>query len=155
MSQAIQEAVNSDDGNPALLDTATGALSRIAFTLRLEEAAALSARLGHRLSLVRVDLREPYALCDAYGPHAVDTILAATVDRMWELARRSDTVARIGPARLAVLLPATDEAGAALYLDRLLPVLGEPFCLNAEPVGVNFEVSTMAVLPGQSAGLLM
>ena len=143
--QAIQDALHRGDGNPALLDTATGALSAIAFTMRVEEAASLAGRLGHGLSVVTIDLRRPQELLDRYGPHAVDTVLSAIVDRLWELARRSDTVARVGAARLAVLLPATDRDGADLYVARLVPVLADPYQLAGEPVEVRVDVTVTGV----------
>jgi diguanylate cyclase (GGDEF)-like protein len=147
MSGVLHGALQSDDGNPALLDTATGALSRVAFTLRLEEAAALAARLGHGISVVLVDLSEPSQLCAQHGPHAVDLVLAEMVDRLWGIARRSDTVARIGPARLAVLLPATDRPGAELHAARLQAWFGaRPYVLPAGPARVRFEISVVGVL---------
>ncbi len=155
MSQTLDKAIHSDDGNPALLDTATGALSRTAFILRLEEAAALAARLGHGLALVCLDLREPKALCAAHGPHAVDAILAQAVDRLWDRARHSDTVARIAPARLAVLLPATDQVGAELYASRLLPALRAPYRLDGAAVQAGFDISVTGVSSAEAASRLL
>lgn len=149
MTYTIGDALRSGDGNPALLDTATGALSRAALILRLEEAAALATRLGHGVSIVVLDLGRPWALCDAYGPAAVDTVLAGIVDRLWDLARRSDTVARIGPARLAVLLPATERAGAELYASRLLPRLTRAV-YQVGDAGVRVRLSVCVV--GAEAG---
>ncbi|MFN8555819.1 MAG: hypothetical protein U0531_00180 [Dehalococcoidia bacterium] len=79
MSRAIVRALAIGEGNPALLDTATGALSREAFTLRVEEAAALAGRLGHAVSIVRIELSRPGDLRSRYGAESVDALLAEMV----------------------------------------------------------------------------
>ncbi len=146
---AIQEAMQRGDGNPALLDTATGALSAIAFTMRVEEAVALANRLGHGLSIVTIELRRPRELVAHFGATAVDSVLSIIVDRLWELARRSDTVARAGPQRLAVLLPATDRDSADLYVARLMPVLADPYHVDGQPVEVQVDVVVTGVTTGE------
>lgn len=120
---SIEGAIHTGEGNPALLDTATGALSRAAFTLRLEEAIALAVRLRYPVSAVVIDLVDAELLRERRGPEAIDLALAAAVDRVWGVARRSDTLARVGPARLVQLLPATDGDAALAYAARLKPVL--------------------------------
>ena len=149
MHHTLEHALNSDDGNPALLDTATGALSREAFVLRLEEAAALAGRLGYGLSVVMVDLRGPEALCYAHGAEVVDRILAEIVDRLWSIARKSDSVARTGPARLCVLLAATDLEGAEVYAERLRSYLSEVYTYKGTPLQATIDVSVTGTLPGE------
>ena len=149
MHHTLAHALNSDDGNPALLDPATGAFSRQAFVLRLEEAAALAGRLGCGLSVVMVDLRGPEALCYAHGAEVVDRILAEIVDRLWTIARKSDSVARTGPARLCVLLAATDLEGAELYAERLRSYLGAAYSYKGNPLQATIDVSVPGTQPGE------
>ena len=150
MNYPLHDALHSADGNPALLDTATGALSRAAFILRLEEAGALAARLGHGVSVVVVDVAEPAAGHGAlpYGP-VIDGVLGALVDRMWSLARRSDTVARIGGDRLALLLPATHRRGAERLAGRLETLLAAPCITEHGAVSVAVQVRAVGTEPGQ------
>jgi diguanylate cyclase (GGDEF)-like protein len=157
LHHALERALTSGDGNPALLDTATGALSREAFLLRLEEAVALTGRLGCGLSLVTVDLRGAEALCYAHGAEVIDRVLADIVDRLWSLARKSDSVARTGPTRLCVLLPATDRAGAEVYAARLRPYLAATYHYKDHPLRATIDVAVAGTLPGEipdSADLL-
>ncbi len=117
---ALQQALLHGAGNPALLDPATGALSREAFILRVEEAAALGTRLGHGIAAVVIEVQWP-------PPGALlDAVLGELVDRVWAQARRSDSVARLAATRLAVLLPATDRDGAVRAAARLEPLLAAP-----------------------------
>lgn len=121
---ALQRALLDGAGNPALLDPATGALSREAFILRVEEAAALGARLGYGIAAIVVEVQWP-------PPGALlEAVLGELVDRIWAQARRSDSVARLAVGRLAVLLPATDRDGAARTAARLEPLLAAPYRLG-------------------------
>jgi diguanylate cyclase (GGDEF)-like protein len=147
---ALERALNSDDGNPALLDTATGALSPQAFVMRLEEAAALTGRLGCGLSVVMIELRGAEALCYAHGAEIVDRLLAEMVDRLWALARKSDSVARTGSTRLCVLLPGTDREGADTYAERLRPYLGKAYRYKGNPLQATIDVSAAGTLPGET-----
>lgn len=147
MNQAIQAALHGEDGNPALLDTATGALSRAAFVLRLEETIALGQRLEHAISMVVVELCRPRALREAYGDAAADLMLAELVDRIWAPARSSDTVARISPTRLVVLLPATDAADVIRYVARMTPLLEGPCPIGKGKVPARFSLTTISIAP--------
>lgn len=150
ISRTIEQAIESGDGNPALLDTATGALSPAAFTLRLEEAAALAGRLGHGLSVVVVDLCAPWTLCRAHGDETVDAVLAQIVDRIWDRGRRSDIVARLGAGRLAIIQPGTFRQGAEHYATRLLARLSAaPYRIGTGHVVVLVDVTVVGTALGE------
>lgn len=153
----LGEMAGAPAGNPALLDTATGALSRAAFLLRLEEAVALAARLVHSVSMLVVDVLQPAPAANGAASEEVNAVLAGIVDKVWALARRSDTVARLGPGRLAVLLPATDEAGAINYAERLEPLLAGPFWLGGREIPARVALSVICPPPGEApvSGLLL
>ncbi len=142
---ALQRALWNGAGNPPLLDPATGALSREAFILRVEEAAALGARLGHSIAAVVVEVHWPPP-----GPF-LDAVLCEIVDRVWRYGRRSDVVARVGPDRLAILLPATDCDGAVRAAARLERLLGEPCRAGPRDVRPRLAVRVAATPAGQPA----
>ncbi len=144
--EQLREALVGDAGNPGLLDPATGAISREAFTLRVEEACALGVRLGHGVSLIIINLLWPVAIPGVAGD-AVDAVLSGMVDRVWGQARRSDTVARVGAARLALLLPATHEDGATLYASRLRMLLAEPYAFGAAEIWPRLHVLASGSTP--------
>ncbi len=145
--ESLRDALVEGAGNPALLDPATGAISLQAFTLRVEEACALGARLGHGVSVIFIDLRSPSVLSGAAG-ETVDAVLSGMVDRIWAQARRSDTVARIGPARLALLLPATHEEGAMQYASRLRILLAEPYTTDGAQLSARMQITAAGSAPG-------
>ncbi len=142
---ALRRALRDGDGNPPLLDPATGALSREAFILRIEEAAALSARLGHGIAIVVVEVQWPPP-----GP-LLDAVLGELVDRLWARARRSDSVARLAADRLALLLPATDRYGAARTAARLERLLAAPCRVGPQPLQPRLTVQVAGTPAGRPA----
>jgi diguanylate cyclase (GGDEF)-like protein len=148
MTTQLADVLTEADGNPALLDTATGALSRAAFVLQLEEAAALGARIGHAVSVLVVDVSWPELPAGRDGGIG-DLVLTEIVDRVWGRARRSDTIARIGGARMAVLLPATDREGAKRYAAKVAALLEGPYRIGGEHVAVTFSIRALGTVEGE------
>ena len=94
-------------------DADTGTLSRSGFEVTAEHVFARARREGEAVSIIRLDITH---LGTSTARRSVLIDLAGIVRR--EL-RASDVVARTGKHQLGVLLPATDEDGAALVLAHL------------------------------------
>lgn len=148
MTTQLGDALTGIDGNPALLDTATGALSRAAFVLHLEEAAALGARIGHAVSVLIVDVGWP-ELPAGFDDGVRDVVLTEIVDWVWGRARRSDTIARIGAARMAVILPATDRDGAERYAAKVASLLEGPYRHGGARVAVTLSIRAVGTAEGE------
>lgn len=101
-------------------DGLTGLANRRTFDDALSMEHRRASRERSRLALLMIDVDWFKAFNDRYGHPAGDECLKR-VSRAIEatLPRPGDMVARFGGEEFAVLLPNTDEAGAALVADRI------------------------------------
>lgn len=93
-------------------DGLTGIMNSRAFMERCEPITKLAARQGHPVALGYLDLDGFKGINDSLGHHGGDMVLKAVATTIAERLRASDFVARIGGDEFAILLPATDLAGA-------------------------------------------
>jgi GGDEF domain-containing protein len=103
----------------ARTDPLTGALNR-----RSMEEAALretmrSARYGHALSMIMIDIDTFKNLNDTRGHAAGDRALQALVCRVRSALRQQDLLARMGGEEFAVLLPDTTKMSALVIAERV------------------------------------
>lgn len=103
----------------ATSDPLTGLSNRRAFDQRLEAETERSARHGHALSLVILDIDHFKAVNDTWGHQLGDDVLVEFARRLLNQARGSDLVARIGGEEFAWLLPDAAADGAADAVERL------------------------------------
>lgn len=102
------------------LDGLTAIANRRAFDERLDREFAMSTRTQQPLSLLMIDVDLFKVLNDTLGHVAGDEYLiqiAAALSR--KLPRITDFVSRYGGEEFAVILPATDGAGAMIAAEKL------------------------------------
>ncbi|OOE92389.1 hypothetical protein BZG76_07560 [Salinivibrio sp. AR647] len=112
-------------------DTLTGALNRMAFKQRADQALVQARQQGAHFSLLFIDLDGFKAINDTYGHDAGDSVLVETTKRMSSSIRNSDTLARLGGDEFAVLLEYTshpDDAGRVA--EKIIAGLSQPFHVN-------------------------
>ena len=98
----------------SLVDGLTGVANRRMFDRTLDAEWGRMLRTGEPLSLVLLDIDYFKLLNDAMGHQEGDACLILLASKLRELSQRStDLVARFGGEEFALILPATDEAGAA------------------------------------------
>lgn len=104
----------------AATDGLTSLANRRTFDKALETEWRRMAREGGHLSLLLIDLDRFKAFNDRYGHQAGDDCLRKVAAILKDTMRRpGDLVARYGGEEIAILLPKTDEAGAAAVAEAI------------------------------------
>ncbi|MFP5362322.1 MAG: PAS domain S-box protein [Thermoleophilia bacterium] len=113
-------------------DPLTGLINHRGFHECLRGEIARCRRQGVPLSLAILDLDHFKQVNDTYGHPTGDRVLAELGRRFRTMTRAGEHIARVGGEEFALILPATDGAGAYAAAERArLAVAGEPF----DPVG--------------------
>lgn len=103
----------------ASYDFLTGLVNRHAFLERTASARALAARQRTPIALMMIDIDHFKKINDCYGHAMGDEALALFAARAKATLRDHDILGRLGGEEFALLLPATDLAGALLAAERL------------------------------------
>lgn len=126
-------------------DPLTGLPNRAEFERFCREAMARVRRRGLRLAVLYVDLDNFKPVNDAYGHVIGDELLKTISDRMKQVVRETDTVARIGGDEFCMLLADIEDMSSGFIVARkLLDVLSQPIVTRrgAHHVGASIGVST-------------
>jgi len=103
-------------------DPLTGLANRILFGERLDHAL----RVGERgVAVVWIDLDDFKEINDIFGHDVGDEMLVAVSDRLRDVVRESDDIARMGGDEFAVILPNVVEAEAQMVAERILGALSD------------------------------
>jgi len=102
-----------------LHDPVTGLESAFAWDRHIREEAIRLRRYGRPFAVVFAELDGLDRLADRVGASAAGRIVPAIGQVLKRQARAVDIIARVGPARFAVLLPETDEVRAINYVERV------------------------------------
>ena len=101
-------------------DYLTGAATRRHFFETAERECARAVRHGLPLSLLAVDLDHFKRINDKFGHAVGDAVLKSFVGTVETFLRSTDVCGRIGGEEFCILLPQTDQAGAAVLASRIL-----------------------------------
>ncbi|MGV3490371.1 MAG: sensor domain-containing diguanylate cyclase [Devosia sp.] len=141
----------------ALLDGLTGLANRRAFDTALAREVARASRSGTPLALLMIDADRFKRFNDDNGHLAGDTCLKTVAEVVGAAARRpSDLAARYGGEEMALLLPDTDLAAAAILaveLTRQVEALGIPHPRNPPWKVVTVSIGAAAIDPHDSESL--
>ena len=137
-------------------DLLTGLPNRALLSDRLSQALLRIPRTADPVSLLLMDLNDFKAVNDSLGHAVGDDLLRQVGPRLAAQLRTSDTVARLGGDEFALLLPGTDETGAARVAQKILGALEQGFTLEGETLDIGASIG-IAVAPqhgGESDQLL-
>jgi len=131
----------------ARTDRLTGLDNRAAWDELLAYEEARRSRFPEQVSIVSADLDELKAVNDRDGHAAGDRVIRAAADLLRRTTRAVDRVARVGGDEFVVLLPETDEAGAAVFVERLRNGAAKRLPANG---GLRLSVGAATARPGES-----
>jgi diguanylate cyclase (GGDEF)-like protein len=142
----------------SITDGLTGLWNYRYFTMTIGKEIERSARFGRPLALLMLDIDLFKSVNDTFGHQRGDAVLVELAGRIRGQVRDVDTVARYGGEEVVVILPETDEAGAAQAAERICDAVrrrpfGEP---GQDEVDVTVSIGA-AVFPahgGTSTTLL-
>ncbi len=125
----------------ARTDSLTMLLNRRGFDERFELELERSRRTGDPVGLLVGDLDRFKELNDRQGHPAGDMALALVGQTLALGCRKIDTIARIGGEEFAILLPATDCAGAQEAAERLRGEIAEVVDASGQELTISFGVA--------------
>ena len=102
----------------ASTDPLTGLANHRTFHERLRSEVGRAQRHGRTLALALIDLDQFKEINDSEGHRIGDGILSAVADRLRQVARGEDLLARIGGDEFALLLPETGSLEALNAIER-------------------------------------
>ena len=139
----------------ASIDSLTGLTNRRRFLELAGQELARSRRYGSNLALVLADLDHFKRINDEHGHLVGDQALAHAARVIAGAIRDVDTIARHGGEEFAILLPMTDEAGAAEVAERCTRRLADT-PLIADGIGPIRVTASMGVAAcaGASCGTI-
>ena len=105
--------------NLATIDGLTGLIVHRHFQSKLEEEFRRAKRYGKPLSLIMTDIDHFKKFNDTWGHQTGDYVLREVAKCAISAIRDTDVAARYGGEEFSMILPETDEAGAALFAERL------------------------------------
>ena len=151
MSGAIRELLELRKQREYQLfhDLLTGLPNRALLIERLQQLLLRQPRTNEPVALLVMDLTDFKAVNDSLGHDVGDTLLKQVGPRLAASLRAADTVARLGGDEFAILLPGTDETGAARVAQKLLASLEQAFPLEGETLDIGASVG-VAVAPAHA-----
>ena len=133
----------------AFHDSLTGLPNRALFLDRLEHAVQERRLATGPLAVLLLDLDDFKAVNDTYGHAVGDQLLLDVAERVDDLLRVGDTLARLSGDEFAVLLEGSADPGTVAA--RVVASLQEPFCVDGIDIAVRASVG-VAELPTARSG---
>ena len=131
----------------ASTDELTQLANRRRFTESLKAEATRARRTGLPLSLIMADIDRLKRINDTFGHPSGDAAIRHVAQALRTGRRENDMVARLGGEEFAILLPATDGAGAVQAAERVRRFLEG---CELEPLGCITVSMGVATLPEEA-----
>ncbi|WP_033344852.1 EAL domain-containing protein [Catenuloplanes japonicus] len=140
----------------ALHDSLTGLANRALFTDRAQHAAARAGRDGELVGVLLIDLNGFRLINEALGHMIGDRLLAGVAERLTEVLRPGDTVARLGADEFAALIEDVSHiAELEEIAGRVTTALSAPFVIEGEHIGGAASVGVATTAEARDAKELL
>ena len=135
----------------ALHDALTGLPNRALLLDRLDQALAQAARTGSAVAVLFLDLDRFKLVNDSRGHAAGDQLLVRVAERLRQVVRPADTVARFGGDEFVMICQDAGVVGHAMHVaDRVAEAFHPPFPLGADDMFLNVSIG-IAVSDGRTS----
>ena len=132
-----------------ILDGLTGVASRRAIMERLRIEVAESRRYAHPVSAVLVDIDDMGTVNAVRGTSVGDAVLREVALRMRVRVREADAIGRVGGDAFLIVLPHTDEGGAAVFAEAIRErVVGRPIPTGGEDLSISVSIGVAIMRAG-------
>lgn len=155
LSSRLRE-VKPADYSAGLYDHLTGALSRQAFDIRLQEEMERARLYQYNLSLVFLDIDHFKEINDTHGHARGDVVLISFVERIKAKLRTTDLLFRFGGDEFVLILQGVDQSRGPDLVQHLLDDISSMRFPGDPPLKVTFSAG-VSYYPadGDSAELLL
>ena len=128
-------------------DILTGLPNRMIFNDRLSLGLARAHRTQKKLAVMLLDLDRFKDINDRYGHKVGDLLLQAVGDRLKNLMRKSDTIARMGGDEFSLLLQEINQIDDTFKIaKKILKVFQKPFVLESNELHITTSIG-IAIFP--------
>lgn len=126
-------------------DPLTGLANRSLLRDRLQHALDLAVRTQDQLAVLYLDVDDFKTVNDSLGHSVGDQLLLCIAERIKEIVRASDTVARIGGDEFAILIerPSEDYSGL-IVAERIEKSLKRPIAIDGREIFVKVSIGIAA-----------
>ncbi|GGK45882.1 bifunctional diguanylate cyclase/phosphodiesterase [Salinarimonas ramus] len=122
-------------------DALTGLPNRTSLRERLDERLAEATRHDRPFSVLCLDLDRFKIVNDTMGHHAGDVLLCQVAERLRQVVRREDHVARIGGDEFVLVCPdGAEGSGAEALARRIVAALAEPFLIADQTIAIGVSI---------------
>ena len=143
LAQLVAEQLEREQRlfHQAMHDSLTGLPNRALFMNRLEQAFARAQRRESKVAVLFLDLDGFKKVNDSLGHEGGDLLLITVAERLREMLRPADTVARIGGDEFVVLLEETTSLEEVTRVaERIIDRFKEPFALQGQEVFIGTSI---------------
>lgn len=135
----------------ALTDTLTGLPGRVPFLRHVDEALARMRRSGSPLAVLMLDIDHLKGVNDSLGLQVGDKLLQLVAERLRDLMRTTDVIARLRGDCFAILADSmSEDRDAALLGQRLLDVLAVPYLIDGHQICISVSIG-IAIAPNDAS----
>jgi len=131
-------------------DPLTGLPNRTLLQDRARQTLSMVQRASQPLAVLLVSMDHFGSINEMVGHQLGDQILVEVAQRLIRLVREQDTVSRLAGKEFVLVLPGTDETGAAHLADELLTELARPFQLQTQEISTTVSIG-IACYPDDGA----
>jgi diguanylate cyclase (GGDEF)-like protein len=136
----------------AMKDPLTGLPNRRTMTDYLNHELMRGRRNNTPLTVLMLDLDHFKTVNDRYGHDVGDAVLIETGQRMKDLIRGQDLLARWGGEEFIILLPETPLVGGKTVAEKICRrIAGEPFVIRETSVGLTISIGVATLVEAQKA----